>query len=644
MATIASLEVQLSADTKNIIAGLEKATQEVKDFAQGTKVSLASARASFDLLKKAQQNATTTTELVKYNRAITELTEAQKGLANAGLNYSNAANKVQFTQQSFNQVLREAPAFAFSFQTGLLGISNNLPQLTDAFKAARAAGATNVEIFKQLGASLLSPINLIGIGIALLPQLSKAFGETKDRVQEYTEVVKKLKLAQTDIAGTIDKESFSLKTLVDIATNAASTTTQRKNALDSLQQLYPNYFGNLNAEKSSIADITAAYEKANKALGLRIQQQVLEGELLDLRKKQREAEKSGISDNVSFTQKSVLLLGAIFKDFNPFKPFSSGEKAANTFAETVVKTGARLKNNFIGQLSNQANTLEVELTNVANQLTNIEKVDLKGIKTTEDARKKAEADRKRRLKELEDEERRRAKASKDFFDKLDKERIAKNDPIKIGLAVPSANVLNAAAANVANATQFLNTLSFIENIKGAVEDYFNFVQERAALARAFITDFLTQPFNDFFNTIIEGSGNAFAAFGKALAGVIKELAVAVARAAALAVIINVVTGGKAGKIGSLFKSNLASGGGAGASLAALFGQARPSASGGVFTRPTNTLLGEQGPEAVIPLNRFNSLAGGLPQGGGGNQFIPIYRNGELYLQVMQSKRFVDRNG
>jgi len=35
--------------------------------------------------------------------------------------------------------------------------------------------------------------------------------------------------------------------------------------------------------------------------------------------------------------------------------------------------------------------------------------------------------------------------------------------------------------------------------------------------------------------------------------------------------------------------------------------ATPLATGGIVTRPTNALIGEAGPEAVIPLNRFNNM-------------------------------------
>jgi hypothetical protein len=48
------------------------------------------------------------------------------------------------------------------------------------------------------------------------------------------------------------------------------------------------------------------------------------------------------------------------------------------------------------------------------------------------------------------------------------------------------------------------------------------------------------------------------------------------------------------------------------------------AEGGIVTGPTMALIGEKGPEAVIPLNQINNI-----MGGGGNQ-----RNGPMQQTVI----------
>ena len=48
--------------------------------------------------------------------------------------------------------------------------------------------------------------------------------------------------------------------------------------------------------------------------------------------------------------------------------------------------------------------------------------------------------------------------------------------------------------------------------------------------------------------------------------------------------------------------------GFGASVAAFLG-ATPMATGGIVTQPQLSLIGEQGPEAVIPLDRLGNMGG-----------------------------------
>ncbi|WP_248785704.1 phage tail tape measure protein, partial [Escherichia coli] len=52
------------------------------------------------------------------------------------------------------------------------------------------------------------------------------------------------------------------------------------------------------------------------------------------------------------------------------------------------------------------------------------------------------------------------------------------------------------------------------------------------------------------------------------------------------------------------------------------------AEGGIVTRPTLALIGEAGPEAVVPLNRANTMGGGVTinvNGGDPNAVVDALR-------------------
>lgn len=71
-------------------------------------------------------------------------------------------------QFSLNQVLREAPAFVNSLQTGFMAISNNLPMLSDEFNRLRQSGLTSFQALKVFATGLFSIQTGISVGVTLL--------------------------------------------------------------------------------------------------------------------------------------------------------------------------------------------------------------------------------------------------------------------------------------------------------------------------------------------------------------------------------------------------------------------------------------------------------------------------------------------
>jgi TP901 family phage tail tape measure protein len=65
------------------------------------------------------------------------------------------------------------------------------------------------------------------------------------------------------------------------------------------------------------------------------------------------------------------------------------------------------------------------------------------------------------------------------------------------------------------------------------------------------------------------------------------------------------------------------------------------ASGGVVTGPMRALIGEAGPEAVIPLDRLDRMIHGMMGYGGGNQTIIVELDGQVLTRAV-APRFVDQ--
>lgn len=85
---------------------------------------------------------------------------------------------------SINQLTREAPAFAVSFQTGILALSNNIPIFIDEITKLRAANAALVAqgqkaipVWRQLIVAFLSWQTLLSLSVTLLTVYGKEIGE-----------------------------------------------------------------------------------------------------------------------------------------------------------------------------------------------------------------------------------------------------------------------------------------------------------------------------------------------------------------------------------------------------------------------------------------------------------------------------------
>lgn len=137
-----------------------------------------------------------------------------------GINYRNVGNyKSGYNglANSVSQITRELPAFTNSVQTGLMGISNNIPILVDqitnlkqANKDLAAEGKAPVSILKQLGGALFSWNTLISLSITALTvfgpklwELGKAmfsskesFDAAKESVRLYLEAFKNSEYTQ----------------------------------------------------------------------------------------------------------------------------------------------------------------------------------------------------------------------------------------------------------------------------------------------------------------------------------------------------------------------------------------------------------------------------------------------------------------
>ncbi|KAI0243872.1 hypothetical protein L0F63_006391 [Massospora cicadina] len=191
--------------------------------------------ASVDLAKGLKTFSKETQEAMTHANGLnTQLKAIDAGTGQYTRNVGN------YTSATFalSQILREAPSFAFSMQTGLLAISNNMPILFDEFKKLSAAIDENTG--KQRGAakslgilagSLLSWTNLLTIGVSLLVFYGKDLGIFFDKLIKGNSVLDESKMRHKALAeslketnhqtvinqfnGTVGKSAGAVTTLLE---------------------------------------------------------------------------------------------------------------------------------------------------------------------------------------------------------------------------------------------------------------------------------------------------------------------------------------------------------------------------------------------------------------------------------------------
>jgi hypothetical protein len=179
-----------------------------------------------------------------------------------------------------SQLLREAPAFTYSIQTGILALSNNIPILLDQLKEARASGASTTSIFKALGQSVFGLTGLITIGVTLLTLFADKLFDSgkaaKEATSAYDDFVKSLKQDISQTTSAIDNQITKLNTLQGVIQNGNIDLTNRQNAIRKLREQYPDLLKNISDEALLQGKANAAFAEIQKQITAKEKQNLAE--------------------------------------------------------------------------------------------------------------------------------------------------------------------------------------------------------------------------------------------------------------------------------------------------------------------------------------------------------------------------------
>ena len=175
---------------------------------------------------------------------------------------------------SIQQIARELPAAAMGPQMFFMAISNNLPIFADELSRARkeyaamtAAGEKGTPVWKQLLSSIMSWQTLLAVGIMLLVTYGDEFGKWVTSLFKGKQALDAAAVATEEYHNAIAKgrvnaakQISEAETLLKVATDESRAMDQRREAAEKMQQLYPDYLGNMSTEAIMAGEAAEAYE------------------------------------------------------------------------------------------------------------------------------------------------------------------------------------------------------------------------------------------------------------------------------------------------------------------------------------------------------------------------------------------------
>lgn len=216
---------------------------------------------------------------------------ANKFDSTLGKGVVKGANQGAAALTDFSRIIQDAPF-------GIIGISNNITQLGESFGRLKTSTGSTGGAIKALLGSLTGGGGL-GLAISVITTAatfaSVGFGAWTRGMQANIEKTKEAKSAYDEIIKSLAAEQVKVELIVAAIKNENLSRKQRIEAINQLQAISPAYFGTLNAEKATVEQIAAAYDRFSQSIIRNIAAKVKEKDLLAITEKILKLEEKGRS-------------------------------------------------------------------------------------------------------------------------------------------------------------------------------------------------------------------------------------------------------------------------------------------------------------------------------------------------------------
>jgi len=580
--------------------------------------------------------------------------------------FTSGSGQMNHAITQLGWVMGDADMFLVNFRMGMMSIGNNIPMVVQAFteasRSAKETGQSFMEVAKGALAGGGGLILAVNAAMFAMNMLAHAFQNSSKESKENSNAIKD---HTTDLL--VEQKQF--QSLTEVIGDVNKGMDERKRALQNLKSQFPDYLKQLNLEKVSTVELSDALREANNEFEKKIKLQVygekfkevlknqveLEQKILDLKSSQAFVNaKTTIASGISYGGE-----GANEKYYNAISLVRDVEAEVLEIEEDIADSKQRglelqtrmnqnvvlpdLSGNTITAIESRNRALEDERKNLdinserykvltveieqnkkkLEEATKSRKDSNKSIK--EEKEEFAEIQRNQKERELEHYD--FLKRINDLNNSLEKNLQQINDIQSISNALKQEAIrkeyelyyaalrrMEAEAVATANPKGDQGTQDFINRMARSNSHIYNKPMEPISVPnKPEITISAANQLNHALMNTVDISGMLGSSMQSATSAMVSGFSQSLqllkynqsvaqifinslGRILAEMVVLQTVKG--------FF--NLATGGVSGF-LGGFMMDIPKLATGGVVTKPTLSLIGEAGPEAVIPLNRLNSM-------------------------------------
>lgn len=326
-ARIAELQQQMKAEAKAQLENSQNARQAAESY---NRLAALYTKLKIELNKYSQEEISNNKVLLDKQKQAEATMEKMKALqAATGRhtldvgNYSKALDHLGLATQ---QIVREAPSLAMSFNQFFLAISNNIPIFTDAFKRVKEEmGSTRIALMQTLK-SLFSWQTAMVLGLTLLSKFGneiikwagsvlgfgKAFDAAAEGLKAYNETMSK-------VSGQMAESSAELETYIYVLENGNKTEAEQAEIVQLVNEKYARQIEYLGLNITDTQSLIDAKDKLINVLVREAEARGVLNKITELSGKIAERETSEELKNLrgavertsaTFSQMQVALNGA----------------------------------------------------------------------------------------------------------------------------------------------------------------------------------------------------------------------------------------------------------------------------------------------------------------------------------------------